>query len=160
MARLAAVPDRRASFREERRFAALSEPLLSQGWLHYRRPDYLKKVTEWPVQETLVVDGARLVITAGNDPPRVLDLDSHPEVHALIEAIRGPLAGDLGALQRIFDVQGSGTLANWVLELRPRFEGAASLLKQVRVSGQDNVIRELRLVQANGDEEWIQIGPA
>lgn len=42
MARLAEVPERRASFREERRFAALNQPLESTGRLLYRRPGHLR----------------------------------------------------------------------------------------------------------------------
>lgn len=161
MARLASVPERRATFREQRRFAALTEPLQSRGRLLYRRPDYLEKVTDWPVPDRMVIDGRRLIITeSGNDPPRVVDLGGQPELRTMVEGMRGPLAGDLDALQRIFQVEAAGALADWSLLLTPRDPGAARLLKQVRLHGADTWIHDIRLVQANGDEQWMQIEPA
>lgn len=160
MARLAAVPERRATFREQRRLAALTEPLISQGHLLYRRPGYLEKVTDWPVPERLVVDGDRLVLTEGTEPPKVVPLGSQPELRALVEGMRGPLAGDLAALQRSFEVAGTGDLARWTLTLTPRDPRATRFLRTIVLSGDGAEIRSIRLTQANGDEQWMQIGPA
>ncbi len=158
MAKLAAVQERRAPFREQRRFAALNEPLLSTGTLFYRRPDYLEKNTIWPQPERLVVDGDRFVLTEGNDAPRVVDLGAQPELRTMIEGMRGPLAGDLAALQRSFTVQAGGTLASWTLDLTPRDPAALRLLRLIRLAGGDDVVHDLWLEQANGDEQWMQIG--
>ncbi|MBV8916034.1 MAG: outer membrane lipoprotein carrier protein LolA [Acetobacteraceae bacterium] len=160
MARLASVPERRATFREQRRLAALTEPLISQGHLLYRRPDYLEKVTDWPVPERLVIDGDRLVLTEGAEPPKVVPLGAQPELRALIEGMRGPLAGDLPALQRSFNVEGTGDLGNWTLTLTPRAPAAARFLRRIVLSGVQADIRSIRLIQANGDEQWMQIEPA
>jgi outer membrane lipoprotein-sorting protein len=158
MARLASVAERRAIFREQRRFAALTETLQSSGRLLYRRPDYLEKTTEWPVPERMVIDGSRLIITpSGNEPPQVVDLASQPELRTMMEAIRGPLAGDRDALQQSFQVQAGGTLEDWTLELTPRAPNMAKLLRVVRLAGSDSWIHDIRLVQANGDDEWMQI---
>jgi len=159
MARLASVPERRATFREQRRFAALSEPLLSQGHLLYRRPDYLEKVTDWPSPEQLVIDGDRLVLTEGNEPPKVVPLGAQPELRALVEAMRGPLAGDLPALQRSFEVAGAGDLDAWTLTLTPRDPRATRFLRAVVLTGSGDAIRSIRLTLANGDEQLMQIGP-
>ena len=59
---LAAVPERRVRFSEERRFAALDQPLHSQGILLWRRPDVLEKHTEAPQPETLRVEGDRVEV--------------------------------------------------------------------------------------------------
>ena len=158
MAKLAAVPQRRAPFREQRRFAALSQPLLSSGTLFYRRPTYLEKETTWPETERLVVDGNRFVLTEGNEAPRVVDLDAQPELRTMIEGMRGPLAGDLAALQRGFTIQAGGTLTSWNLELTPRDPAAQRLLQLVRLAGQDDMVHDLWLEQANGDQQWMQIG--
>ncbi len=160
MRRLAAVPARRAAFREHRRFAALSEPLESTGHLAYRRPAYLEKVTDWPQPERLVVDGDRLVLTLAAEPPRVIDLGSQPELRTLVDSMRGPLAGDLDALQRSFTLRAAGAPADWTLELTPRDLRAARMLHAVHIGGAGDEIRDIRLTQANGDEQWMQIGPS
>lgn len=158
MSKLGAVPERRAPFREQRRFAALNAPLQSAGTLYYRRPDYLEKNTTWPEPERLVVDGGRFVLTEGNDAPRVINLNGQPELRTMIEGMRGPLAGDLAALERGFTVQAAGTLGAWTLDLIPRDPAAQRLLRSIRLAGQDDAIRDLWLEQANGDEQWMQIG--
>ena len=159
MAGLAAVPERRATFQETRRFAALDQPLLSTGRLLYRRPGFLSKTTDWPQPETLVVDGGRLVLTTGNEAPRVLDLGAVPELRTLVDAIRGPLAGDLAALRRAFKVTAAGAADNWMLGLVPLDPRAARLLRQGEVSGRGAEVLAVRLVQANGDEQQMAIRP-
>ena len=159
MAGLAAVPERRATFQETRRFAALDQPLLSTGRLLYRRPGYLAKTTDWPQPESLVVDGARLVLTAANEAPRVLDLGAVPELRTLVDAIRGPLAGDLPALRRAFAVTAMGGPESWTLGLKPLDPRAARLLRQAEVSGRGAEVTAVRLMQANGDEQQMSIKP-
>lgn len=160
MARLAAVPERRATFRETRRFAALDQPLESTGRLLYRRPDYLEKLTDFPEREQLVMDGGRLVLTSAQDAPRVVDLQSQPELRTLADALRGPLSGDIAALQRAFTIRLEGTDAAWQLDLQPRDPRAARLLRRVTVGGAGAEIRTLLLVQANGDEQRMTITAA
>lgn len=158
MARMAAVPERRAAFREERRFAALDGPLLSTGVLTYRR-GWLEKRTDWPQPERLEVDGDRLVLVQGNDAPRVIDMERAPELRVLVDAIRGPLLGDAAALRRAFVPALSGTLAGWTLDLVPREAAAARLLRGVRLQGRDDQIDRITLTQANGDEQAMAIAP-
>ncbi len=157
MARLATVPERQAAFREEKRIAALTAPLLSTGTLLYRRPGHLEKLTGWPEREALVVDGDQVVLTAGNDPPRVVPLTADPGLRALVDAFRAPLAGDLPALARSFRVQGSGTLAAWQLDLTPTNPAVARFLRSVRVAGSGEELRTIATVQSNGDEQLIAI---
>ena len=159
MAGLAAVPERRATFQETRRFAALDQPLISTGRLLYRRPGYLEKITDWPQSESLVVDGARLVLTMGNEAPRVVDLGGQPELRTLVDAIRGPLAGDLAALRRAFSVTASAAGDGWTLELVPLEPRAARLLRRAQISGIASDVRDVALVQANGDEQQMTIRP-
>ena len=147
LAALAAVKERRTTFRETRHFAALDNALESTGHLVFR-PGYLEKSTDWPQPERLQVEAGRVVITAGNEAPRVVDLGFAPELGVLIDAIRGPLAGDAGALERAFRPTVSGTMAGWVLELVPLKPG---LLGSVRLSGVGGAVEEIRMVQANGD---------
>lgn len=156
LARLAAVPERRAAFREQRRFAAIEGTLESSGTLVFR-PGRLEKLTTWPQQERLEVEGDRLVLTTGNDPPRVIDMASVPEMRVLIDAIRGPLLGDAPALRRAFTATVSGTMANWTLDLTPRDPQATRFLRSVRLQGQQDQPTILSLTQQNGDQQTMQI---
>ncbi len=159
MAGLAAVPERRARFRETRRFAALDQPLESTGRLLYRRPATVEKITDWPIPERLLVEGDRLVLTEGQEPPRVVDLSAQPELRTLVAAIRGPLSGDLAALRQAFTVAAGGSMAGWSLDLTPRDPRAARFLRAVRVEGAGAEIRVLELMQGNGDAQRMVIDP-
>lgn len=159
MARLAAVPERRATFREERRMAALTEPLVSTGRLLYRRPGHLEKVATWPQPDSLVIDGDRVVAMTGNEAPRVIPLGSVPELRGLVDAVRGPISGDLAALQRSFHVTLQGTAAAWRLDLVPSDPRAARLLRGVRIQGTGSDPREILVSEANGDEQRLIIEP-
>jgi hypothetical protein len=159
MAMMAAVPERRASFREEKRLAALTVPLVSTGRLIYRQPGHLEKLTDAPLPESLVVDANRLTLDLPNEIPRAIDLGSQPELRVLVDAMRGPLAGDLPALQRAFAVRTQGTRDAWRLDLVPVDPRAARLLRAVRISGTGADMREVLLVQANGDETYMSIEP-
>ena len=156
---LAAVPERRAAFQEEKQLAALTEPLRSSGRMLYRRPGHLEKVTDWPQAERLVVDDGRLILTAGNEPPRVVDLAGQPELRAMVDAMRGPLAGDLAALERAFAVRVGGTREDWRLELTPTDPRAKRVLRQVEVTGHGPDPTGIHVVQANGDEQRMLIVP-
>ncbi len=154
MTRLAAVPERRARFREEKRIAALTVPLVSTGTLLYRRPGYLEKTGEG---EQLVVDGDRVTLTLGQDPPRVIPLSADPGLRALIDAFRAPLAGDLPTLTRSFQVTGEGTAAAWRLTLLPANAAVARFTRSVTVSGVQDRLQGITIVQFNGDVQTIDI---
>lgn len=158
LALLAAGGDRRARFTEVRHFAALAQPLDSRGTLVFR-PGHLEKVTDWPEPERLEVDGDRLVLTQGNDPPRVVDLARVPELRVLIDAIRGPLSGDGAALDRAFTATTAGTLDGWTLTLVPRDPAASRLLRDVEMAGRRGTVDRLTLVQADGDTQSMALLP-
>ena len=158
MARMAATPARTATFREQRHFAAIEGALESAGTLSFR-PGHLEKITTWPQPERLEVDGDRLILTQGADPPRVIDLAATPELRTLIDAIRAPLTGDAQALRRAFTPTTAGTMDNWTIDLTPRDPAAAKLLRTVRLTGQNDAITTLTLTQTNGDQQTMTITP-
>ncbi len=106
--------------------------------------------------ERLVIDGDRLIVTAGNDPPRVIDAGMAPGLRTLVDAVRGPLVGDAAALRRTFDATVSGTAAAWTLDLVPH---DATLLRGVRLDGHGDQVDHLAIIQANGDDQVMTITP-
>jgi hypothetical protein len=159
MAAMAAVPERRARFREERRLAALAVPLVATGFLYYRRPDFVEKVTERPRPERLVVRGEAVEVETAAEGVRRFPLDQAPELEVLVAAIRAPLAGDLATLERAFHARLSGTLTEWQLDLAPREERVQRMLRQVRLRGNGGQVLETLSVQGNGDEFAMLIEP-
>ncbi len=155
--RLAAIPDRRANFVEEKTVAALAEPVRSQGWLAYRRPGYLEKTTTGQVAESLVVDGDRLSMVIAGQRPRLLDLHAEPALAALVDAIRGTLSGDLATLRRSYAVAMNGGIEAWTLTLTPGTPALADMLRQVVIEGAGANLRRVDILQTNGDRSVMTI---
>lgn len=156
---LALVPERHARFTEERRFAALDQPLLSQGWLLWRRPDILEKHTEAPAAETLRINGDRVEVTLPGQATRSLSLSGQPELSVFVEALRAPLAGDLTTLERLFDTALHGTPAAWRLSLTPRDGRMRRAIAGMEIDGTLAEPREIRLRQPGGDAQTLRIEP-
>jgi hypothetical protein len=157
MRRLAAIPARQANFLEEKRIAALRQPLISRGRLIYIRPAYLEKITTEPRPEALIVDGDRLSISTGGEAPRVVSLQSRPAIAGLVDGVRAAMAGDLPGLQRFYRVEAQGGLAGWRLILTPVFPPLARVLRAVALEGGGSAISSIRIVEANGDEQITMI---
>ncbi len=158
MAGLARLPQRQATFVEDKTFAVLNGPLRGEGRMAFRKPDHLEMVTTAPQAESFVVDGDEIVVNAGNDPPRVLELDNQPGLRALIDTIRGTLAGNLAVLRRTYDVSGEGTAADWRITLRPKDAALAKMIRQVNLTGGAD-LHTIETVSANGDTDTLTITP-
>jgi hypothetical protein len=89
-----------------------------------------------------------------------IDLGARPELRALVDALRGPLAGDVAVLERAFKVSVGGTRGAWRIDLSPTDPLVAGLLREVRISGIGTDMREVLLIQANGDTAYMSIEPA
>jgi hypothetical protein len=158
-ARLESVPARHASFVEDKYLHALRKPLHSRGELFYRRPDDLAKITLDPSLERMVVDDAKLSVTEGSGEPRVIALDSRPEIRAFIDTIRGALSGNINLLQHYYKIEGEGSLAGWSLALTPLDATVGRILQKVRIDGAGGDVTFIQIVQANGDDDRMTITP-
>ncbi|UPY37590.1 outer membrane lipoprotein carrier protein LolA [Sediminicoccus sp. KRV36] len=156
---LAEVPERRARFTEERRFAALDQPLHSQGRLLWRRPDLLEKHTEAPEAETLRITGDAVEVALPGQPMRAFSLAAQPQLRGFVEALRAPLAGDLATLERLFDAELSGAPIAWQLRLVPRDARMRQAMAGMEILGALAEPREIRLRQPNGDAQTLLIEP-
>lgn len=132
---LAAVRESRAAFSETRSIPELDGVLPSRGTLSWRAPDRVEKHTTEPVEERLTVAADTLTIER-RGARQVLNLDAAPEVRAMVEAIRGTLAGDLARLSAFYDVRfaepGDG---GWRLALYPRSTRLASAVQAIIITG-------------------------
>jgi outer membrane lipoprotein-sorting protein len=157
MADLAAMSGRHADFTEEKHLASLTTPVISQGELLYRRPSYLEKTTVSPKAERLVVDGATLTIQSGDAAARQIDLSDHPAVQAMVDTIRGTIAGDLATLQRYYAITEHGTRAAWHLTLVPIDPRLAKQIKTIDVTGRGIDVQRILTSEANGDTDLLTI---
>jgi hypothetical protein len=146
----------RVEFVEQHFLAILDHPLESSGELRYDAPDRLEKRTLLPRSENLVLAGGVLTMERGARQ-RVVDLHRYPQIQPFVESIRATLAGDRSALERIFHLEFSGSLARWSLTLTPLNPKLARTVLQVKIDGSRDQLLRVEIRQADGDRSLMTL---
>jgi Outer membrane lipoprotein carrier protein LolA-like len=164
MRAFAAVPRSRAAFTEERAIPELDLPLPSEGTLAWTAPDRLEKRTTAPIEEVLRVAGDRLAYERPDRGfRREFGLDEQPEMRALVEAVRGTLAGDLPALLRHYEVGFEGGAAAgaggpWRMVLTPLSLRVRGAVQRVVLAGRGAQVLAVD-TEGNGGATRLRITP-
>ncbi|HEY6482713.1 MAG TPA: outer membrane lipoprotein carrier protein LolA [Steroidobacteraceae bacterium] len=158
MSALAGHQHGRATFVEHKYLAVLDGPLESSGELLFDAPDHLEKRTLKPKPETLVLDGSTVQVQRGRHRYE-LDLQQYPQVVPFIESIRATLAGDRGALERVFRLEFQGSFEHWTLRLTPRDATLAHTVRQIQIDGRADLIHTVTIMETDGDHSVLSIAP-
>jgi hypothetical protein len=150
------TPPDRVPFRELRYNALLKEPMELSGYLEYPQPGQLRKVVLSPFQESMLVDGDQVEISRDGRSRR-LSLKNRKPILLMLQSIESLLAGDTEALERYFQLELSGTLENWCLQLTPSSERLARQLEGLTVRGGLDRIDDIRFQMHNGEWQLLQI---
>jgi outer membrane lipoprotein-sorting protein len=147
-----------AKFVEQRFVSVLDQTLTYTGTLSFTAPDRLARHTLTPRPESFVVEGNQLTLQRG-ERVRRLALDSVPELAAMVEAMRGTLAGNGAALQRHFKPTVQGAASRWTLTLVPVDFRLLGVVRQLRIDGHHADVRVVELQLADGDRSVMTIEP-
>jgi len=145
-----------AVFSEKKFIAMLDRPVESSGELYFQAPDRLEKRTIRPRPESMILDGGTVVIERGRQK-HTLQLQDYPELAAVIDSIRGTLAGDRKALERSYRLVLEGGVEQWVLQLLPVEEKMRTLIKRIRITGVRYDLRSIEINRADGDSSLMVI---
>lgn len=155
MSRLASVKAAKATFVERKYVKLLTAPVESSGTLTYAAPDRFEKFTAKPVSERMTVQGDTVTLDQiAKKKQQRLFIGQHPALAAIIDGMRGALSGNLGALQQNFNVVASGDSGNgarWKLKLVPSDAAQYAYVHTIHVSGRDDFIETIEIVQSDGD---------
>jgi hypothetical protein len=88
---------------------------------------------------------------------RVLDLHRYPQIQPFVESIRATLAGDRGALEKIFHVDFAGDMGRWSLTLVPLDGQLMRAVKQVQIDGSRDQLLRVEIRQADGDRSLMTL---
>jgi len=146
----------RVLFTERKHIAMLDRPVESSGELVYQPPARLEKRTLKPQVESLVLDGDMLIVERGKQK-RTLQLAQYPDVAAVVDSIRDTLAGNLKALERQYRVDLQGEPDRWTLTLLPSDTRIAAIVQRIRISGVRDELRQIEMLQADGDSSVMDI---
>jgi hypothetical protein len=147
-----------ADFSEKKYLSVLKQPLESSGLLIYDAPDHLEQRTTLPRPQSVVLDHGVVTMHIGHRE-RVLRLADYPQLAPLIDSIRATLAGDRASLERVFELDFSGSLEQWQLRLEPRDAQLAATLKRIDLQGQRDAVHEVQVWQSDGDHSVMSITP-
>jgi hypothetical protein len=149
----------RVEFIEQHFLAVLKRPVESSGELRYDAPDRLEKRTLKPRAETLVLTGGVLTVERAHSR-RVMDLHAYPQVLPFVESIRATLAGDRGALERVFRLEFAGSVSRWTLTLVPLESKVKQSVSQVRIDGAGDQLLKVEIRQPDGDRSLMTLRPS
>lgn len=156
MSELAQNPGGRAAFVETKILPMLTRPLVASGLLRYHRPDRLEMDTNGPHPQSIKLEGPNLRVTA-NHHSEDLSLRYHPEAAAIVESIRGTLAGDENSLKAHYVLKLQGNEAHWNLRLIPRDRVARRRIVSIHVLGTHGEIQRVLLRQPHGARTILSI---
>jgi Outer membrane lipoprotein carrier protein LolA-like len=158
MALLAQRKSGEARFTEERTVTGFDTPLRASGTLSFSAPDRFARETLEPRRERMEVVGNQLRLERGGRV-RQLTLDAVPELAALVEGLRGTLAGNAALLRRHFEVRVSGQANLWTLTLSPLDAQLAAQVRQLQLSGAGADLRSVDLQLAGNQRSLMLIEP-
>ena len=156
---LAALAQRQhshATFTERQYLALLERPLESSGEVFYDAPDRFEKRTLAPRRESLLLDHGTLTMQRGRRR-HMLDLNQYPQLLPFVESIRATLAGDRGALERLFELEFEGRLERWTLRLTPRDKPFSRVVSEIRIAGEAAALRTIEIRQTDGDRSMMTL---
>ena len=157
MQSLAQVHSASARFAERQTVPMLTAPLMSAGTLRYAAPDTVRKITLSPARQDFLLDHGVVTLTGLDRQTHRFAVNQAPQIAGLVEGIRATLAGDLPALQRVYEVRLTGNAAGWQLVLRPKDPGVARFVKWIVIQGKQNRITAVDTASSDGGHSEMGI---
>ncbi len=158
MSKLASVKVAKAEFTETRYLKLLVAPVQSTGVLTYTAPDKFEKLTLKPVEEKMTI--AKHLVTV-EEPAKgrknTITPTSFPALSALIDALRGALSGNVNLLSETFKVKIDGAASQWKLTLIPKEAVQYGYIHKITVSGKQEMIDSMEVLQADGDRSVLSM---
>jgi hypothetical protein len=146
----------RVDFVEQHFLSVLKRPVESLGVMTYDAPGRLEKRTLEPRPENLLLDGGQLTIER-KGRTRVLDIAAYPSISPFVESLRATLAGDLPALERLFEVDFAGSVERWTLRLTPRDQKVAKTVTRIEIDGSRDALYKVEISEAGGDRSRMTL---
>lgn len=144
----------RASFKQNKKIAALRRPLLSQGSMLYSE----KHGLYWHIEKPFV-SSLRL------SKKSIEQKDSHgnwqsvaegsPEIAKVSSVFLALLSGNVKQMSEHFILYFQQDDTNWIIGLKPKTTLLKKVMARIQLKG-DNLVREITTWDINGDQSQIQ----
>jgi hypothetical protein len=155
LARLGEHTAVRAEFEQTRANPALAHPQVSRGQLLFVVGHGMLWQTQTPFAETLAFTGrhaARVDGQGGSQPLR--DARGVSQISQMLQSM---LSGRTDEVLRLFDVQASGTSAQWTLRFTPKQSRMARVLASIELGGGASFLQAIRITMQDGGSTDIRL---
>lgn len=146
------------AFEERRDDPMLEFPETRAGALAFEPPDTLVRQVEGPRGETVHIEGNTLTLERRGSS-REIDLNEQPALATLAGLFRALLTGDRERLEADFEIEMTGGMDAWTLELVPRDRALRRMVPELTLKGAGDELRELVTVEAGGHHSRMRFEP-
>lgn len=157
MQQFAMVESLNVQYHEEKHLSLLRMPLVSEGVLEYRRPDYLKKSMLKPGQESFAADKENIILTKNGKITRQIAMGDYPPLTAFVAAYLALLSGNRQVLSQHYHYHLNGNEDNWNLVLEPREKTIRQYVQEIIIFGSKNRIRSINSIDSEGDSTLMTL---
>lgn len=141
-------------FKQIRKIALLSKPLISNGQFELSKTNGLKWYQLKPFQSTLIVTDTRISQTIADNPPTVIDKKDQPIVFAFTHIFLSLFQGDIELVKSYFKIDFQGKSDNWQVKLVPIASPLDKAIESITVTG-GNYVSFIEVNQPQGDQMKI-----
>lgn len=141
-------------FDQSKQLAGMKKPLISHGRFCVANGKGVLWSTLHPFPNTLRLSGDAIVQMQGQRVAMRLDARQEPAVRTINTILFSLLAGDLAALDTLFDGEGAVDGKRWSAALKARDPALAKVIAGVAVEG-NGFVRNLVIYEASGDRTSI-----
>jgi outer membrane lipoprotein-sorting protein len=145
-----------AKFVQKRHWAALKDPLVTEGTFVYERPDKLRWHASPPNESELVLDGKKAVMRyPALGTQEQFDLTSDPGMATILDSILAVLQADVDRLAPLYELTVTRR-SPLEIELKPRSAQVAAVVERIDLSFDARLyLTNVMLREAGGD--WTEI---
>ncbi|MCF6765868.1 outer membrane lipoprotein carrier protein LolA [Thiotrichales bacterium 19S3-7] len=141
-------------FKQIRKIALLSSPLISSGNFELSKENGLKWYQMKPFKSSLIVTDTRISQTIGNNPATVIDKKDQPIVFAFTHIFLSLFQGDIELVKAYFKIDFSGSDNQWQVKLIPISSPLDKAIESILVSG-GTYVSFIEVNQPHGDQMSI-----
>ena len=141
-------------FEQSKQLMGLKKPMVSNGRFCVVADRGVLWRTLQPFPNTVRLTRDEIVHLQGNRVAMRLDAKQEPAVRMINSMLFALLAGDLGQIEKLFEIDGAIYDKNWQVTLKAREPGLARAISSVALDGSAHV-KSITINEASGDRTSI-----
>lgn len=153
----------RTAYTEVRFSGMYDRAVIARGELEYLGPGQLGKRVDTPYKEVTTIADGQVTLQRGERKPRQISLQRVPELEGFLRGFSALLGGDAEALQRDFELTGTGDSTQWQLRLVPIDKRLRKRIDAIVVDGSRDDANCFSILDADDDVSILmveQLAPA